>query len=71
MKEQKAKGHEGGLHMVKFTDLQCSYLFIDKSLGCDKLHVEPDDIDAAIGDSIRLCIDVLDGKQKVMGMRGE
>ena len=71
MKEQKAKGQEGGLHMVKFTDLQCSNLFIDKKLGCDKLHVEPDDIDAAIGDSIRLCIDVLDGKQKVMGMRGE
>ena len=71
MKEQKAAGHEGGLHMVKFTDLQCSNLFIDKSLGCDKLHVEPDDIDAAIGDSIRLCIEVLDGKAKVIGMRGE
>ncbi len=71
MKEQKAAGHEGGLHMVKFTDLQCSNLFIDKSLGCDKLHVEPDDIDAAIGDSIRLCLEVLDGKTKVMGMRGE
>lgn len=71
MKEQKQKGIEGGLHMVKFTDLQCSNLFIDKKLGCDKLHVEPDDIDAAIGDSIHLCIDVLDGKQKVMGMRGE
>ncbi|MBO7095760.1 MAG: NAD-dependent epimerase/dehydratase family protein [Lachnospiraceae bacterium] len=71
MKEQKAAGHEGGLHMVKFTDLQCSNLFIDKSLGCEKLHVEPDDIDAAIGDSIRLCIEVLDGKAKVIGMRGE
>lgn len=71
MKEQKAAGHEGGLHMVKFTDLQCSNLFIDKSLGCEKLHVEPDDIDAAIGDSIHLCIEVLDGKAKVIGMRGE
>lgn len=71
MKEQKAAGHEGGLHMVKFTDLQCSNLFIDKSLGCEKLHVEPDNIDAAIGDSIRLCIEVLDGKAKVIGMRGE
>lgn len=71
MKEQKAAGHEGGLHMVKFTNLQCSNLFIDKSLGCEKLHVEPDDIDAAIGDSIRLCIEVLDGKAKVIGMRGE
>ena len=46
-------------------------LFIDKKAGCDKLHVEPDDIDSAIGDSIRLCLDVLDGKQQVVGMRGE
>ena len=71
MKEQKAAGHEGGLHMVKFTNLQCSNLFIDKSLGCEKLHVEPDDIDAAIGDSIKLCLEVLDGKAEVVGMRGE
>lgn len=71
MKEQKRKGIEGGLHMVKFADMQCSNLFIDKKAGCDKLHVEPDDIDSAIGDSIRLCLDVLDGKQQVVGMRGE
>ena len=71
MKEQKANNIEGGLHMVKFTDLQCSNLFIDKGLGCEKLHVEEDDIDRAIGDSIRLCLDVLDGKTDVVGMRGE
>ncbi len=47
MKEQKKNNIEGGLHMVKFTALQCSNLFIDKSLGCEKLHVEADDIDAA------------------------
>ncbi|HBE07797.1 MAG TPA: nucleoside-diphosphate sugar epimerase [Lachnospiraceae bacterium] len=71
MKEQAARGIQGGLNMVKFTDLQCSNLFIDKRLGCDKLHVEPDDIDAAIGDSIQLCIDLLDGKTTAMSMRGE
>ena len=57
--------------MVKFTALQCSNLFIDKSLGCDILHVEADDIDKAIGDSIKLCVDVLDGKTKAVEMRGE
>lgn len=71
MKEQKAKNIEGGLHMVKFTALQCSNLFIDKSEGCVPLGVEPDDIDAAIGDSILLCKDVISGKAKVMGMKGE
>lgn len=71
MKQQKAAGHEGGLNMVKFTDLQCANLFIDKSLGCEPLGVGPDDIDAAIGDSIRLCLDVLDGKTQTIGMKGE
>lgn len=71
MKEQKKSNIEGGLHMVKFTDLQCSDLFIDKALGCDKLGVEPDDIDAAIGDSIRLCMDVINNKADVLGMKGE
>ena len=62
MKQQKAAGCEGGLNMAKFTSLQCANQFIDKSLGCDALGVQPDDIDAAIGSSIRLCLDVLDGK---------
>ena len=39
MKEQAQKGIQGGLHMVKFTDIMCSNLFIDKSEGCDFLGV--------------------------------
>ncbi len=70
--EQAAQGHEGGLDMVKFADLQCSRQFIDKSLGCVPLGVEPDDIDSAIGDSIRLCLDIRDGKAKdILEMKGE
>jgi nucleoside-diphosphate-sugar epimerase len=70
-KEQEAKGIQGGLDMVKFTDLQCSNQFIDKDLGCVPLGVTEDDIDAAIGDSIRLCVDILDGKAKdVKAMQG-
>lgn len=71
MKEQKAKNIEGGLHMVKFTDLQCSELFIDKSLGCEPLGVQPDDIDGAIGDSIKLCVDIMDRKVETLNMKGE
>lgn len=71
MKEQKKNNIEGGLHMVKFTELQCSNLFIDKKMGCEPLGVTEDDIDAAIGDSVKLCLDVLNNKAKVMGMKGE
>lgn len=71
-RKQKKEGIEGGLHMVKFTKLQCSNQFIDKSLGCDALGVEPDDIDAAIGDSVKLCVDILDKKAKnIVAMKGE
>ena len=71
MKQQKKAGHEGGLNMVKFTDIMCGETFIDKALGCDKLGVQPDDIDAAIGESVRLCMQVLDGKVRTIGMKGE
>ena len=71
MKEQKKNGIQGGLQMVKFTDIMCSNLFIDKSEGCDALGVTDDDIDAAIGDSILLCKDVIEKKTAVLGMKGE
>jgi nucleoside-diphosphate-sugar epimerase len=55
---------EGGIYMPKFSDIQCAETFIDKSLGCVPLGVEEDNIDAAIEDSIRMAVDVLDGKLK-------
>ena len=70
-KRQQAKGVEGGLNLAKFPALQCAELFIDKSLGCGPLGVTPDDIDAAIGQSVRLSMEVLDGKADTLGMRGE
>lgn len=57
--------------MVKFTKIMCAETFIDKKLGCEPLGVQPDDIDAAIGDSIKLCLEVLDGKIETIGMKGE
>ena len=71
-KKQKKEGIDGGLHMVKFTKLQCSNLFIDKKEGCDFLGVQPDDIESAIGDSVKLCADILDNKAgKIVAMKGE
>lgn len=71
LKKQEASGHEGGLHAVKLADVMYSNFFIDKSLGCEALGVEPDNIDAAIGDSIRLCLEILDGKAQTIDMKGE
>lgn len=72
VKKQKKQGIQGGLDMIKFTELQCSNQFIDKELGCVPLGVEPDDIDSAIGDSVKLCVDILDGKAKnIVAMKGE
>lgn len=71
MKQQKKNNIQGGLHMVKFAALQCSNMFIDKSEGCTKLGVTDDDINGAIGDSMRLCKDILDKKVKSVSMRGE
>jgi dihydroflavonol-4-reductase len=70
-RKQRAAGIEGGLDAVKYTALQCENLFIDMSLGCVPLGVERDDLDAAIGESIRLSLAVLDGKAATVGMKGE
>jgi nucleoside-diphosphate-sugar epimerase len=71
MRRQKAAGYEGGLNLVRFTDIQCARLFIDKALGSGPLGVTPDDMDAAIGESVRLCMDVLNGRVQAIGMKGE
>lgn len=71
LKKQQKQGIQGGLYMPRLAAIQCNNLFIDKTLGCEPLGVEPDDIDAAIGDSMRLCTDILDGKARTIGMKGE
>ena len=71
VKQQKAAGHEAGLNMVKFVDVMCANAFIDKDTIVNEFGVQPDDIDAAIGESIKLCLDILNDKAKVVEMRGE
>lgn len=71
MRLHKKAGIEGGLNMVKFSALQCSNQFIDKSLGCEPLGVQDDDIDAAIGESVKLSMQILDGEVETVSMKGE
>ena len=57
--------------MPRLCDIQYGELYIDKNLGSVPLGVTEDDIDADIGDSMKLCADILDGKAKTIGMKGE
>ena len=68
--DQRKAGIDGGLQMVKYADVMCSELFIDKCDGCLQLGVTDDDIDAAIGESTLLSKAVLDGAE-TLGMKGE
>jgi len=70
-KDFESKGIETGLDMVYLADLQTANTFIDKSLIRDELGVTEDDIEAAIGESIKLCMEALEGKEKLLEMRAE
>ncbi len=70
-KQHRSAGTEGGLLMSKFVDMQTSNLFIAKEEACLPLGVTDDDIDAAIGESVLLSMDVIDKKAKVIDMKGE
>ncbi len=71
IRKQRKAGQEGGLDMHHFADLQCAETFIDKELGCVPLGVQPDDLDAAIGQSVRLSLAILDGEvASLVEMRG-
>lgn len=71
MKELTSKGVESGLDLVSFSKIQTANTFIDKNIIENKLRVTDDDIDAAIGDSVKLCIEVLSGQTDLITMRGE
>ncbi len=71
MRAYRKRNIQPGLHMVRFAALQCSTTYIDKTQGCEKLGVRPDDIDAAIADSMKLCQAILERKIRPVSMRGE
>jgi hypothetical protein len=70
LKQQKARNVGGGLNLLKLGELQCSELFINKAEGSEPLGVQPDNIEAAIGASIRLCVEILDKNLQTVEMKG-
>jgi nucleoside-diphosphate-sugar epimerase len=70
--EEGIRKTEDGIYLPKFADIQSADCYIDKLHGSIPLGVEDDDIEKAIGESIRLSVDVLDGKVKnYISMKGE
>lgn len=70
MKDFAAKGVDSGLDMVAFAEIQTSKTFIDNLL-IRQLGVTEDGIDAAIGDSVSLCIESMEGRAKLLEMKVE
>lgn len=63
-RQKKKQGIETGLKMRKFSDIQTSKLFIQPSEAADFLGVEEDDIIAAIKDSVKLSMAIIEEKEK-------
>lgn len=64
MKDFAARGIDSGLDMVAFADIQIARTFIDSSLIKNELGVTKDDIEAVIGNTVRLCLNSIEGKVK-------
>lgn len=71
MKDFAARGIDSGLDMVAFADIQTARTFIDNTQIKNELDVTEDDIDAAIGASVKLCLDVITSKERLLEMKVE
>jgi dihydroflavonol-4-reductase len=71
MKERKAAGIEPGLDLVEFVKVMAAETFIDRGIVERELGVRDDDIDRAIGESVRLSMEVIRGKADVISMKAD
>lgn len=71
IRDYKKRGIEPGLDFNHYAALQCGELYITPAEGALALHVEPDDIEKAMGDSIKLAMDIKHGKTEAISMKGE
>ncbi len=66
--EEREHGMEGGLDTAEFAKVFTRTLFINKDIIVNQLGVEADDIDKAIGESVRLSMEILEGNTDVIEM---
>lgn len=70
-KSYQKKNIEPGLEPIAFTNIMTAETFIDKAIIRDELGVEDDDIDTAIGESVKQSMAALKGKQHFVEMKPE
>ncbi len=71
MADFKKRNIDSGLDMVSFAEIQTANTFIDKNLIKNELGVEEDDIDAAIGNSVKLCLESFKNSSSILEMKAE
>jgi dihydroflavonol-4-reductase len=60
--DYRRRGIESGLDLAHLAEIQASRLFIDPSIARDELGVGADDLGEAIGRSVRLSLESIEGK---------
>jgi nucleoside-diphosphate-sugar epimerase len=68
MRSRRRAGLEPGLDLAEFSRVMTAEAFIDRAVCERDLGVTDDDLDAAIGESMRLSRQILAGKTAVIGM---
>ena len=70
-KSYQKKNIEPGLEPIAFTKIMTSKTFIDKAIIRDELGVTEDDIDSAIGESVKQSLAALQGNKIFVEMKAE
>ncbi len=71
VKEYREKDVETGLDLMELVHIMTRNAYIDKASVIDTFGVEPDDIEGAIGESVKLSMDVLKGNPDIIDMKGQ
>lgn len=70
LKQQKKNNIEGGLYMPRLCDIQYGELYIDRISAAYRWELQRT-ILTRLSAIMKLCADILDGKAKTIGMKGE
>jgi dihydroflavonol-4-reductase len=69
MRQKKAAGIQPGLDLVRYVQVMTARTFIDRSIIEQEFGVRDDNLEAAIGDSVGLSMDILAGRIQAIGMQ--
>lgn len=69
-RKQKKNGIDSGLDLVKLADIMTRNAFIDKKY-IEAYGVKEDDINKAIGESVKLSLEIINGAEDIVGMKAK